>query len=300
MSNPPSSKPFPGSAMTPMRLHIGLFQTPPGKTRTAAISTASGIMRALLTLLTALGLVAGVSAIPAAAAPPSMTYYGLGDSIAAGTGAVMPTPAVPCLQNTTFAYPNQLGAAQNLGCYGATTTDVQNQANSLPSNVRNVTITVGANDVDAGNVAVTCVTLPAQCQQAIAYSTLVLLPQLPAKLTATISLIHAKAPAAHITFTGYPLLFTVPGLPSADQPVASEINAATTALNQTIALTALTRAARYVDVTLPFYNHGIGSPAPWINPLTLSATTTWDPGSFHPNAAGYTLGYVPAVARFLN
>ena len=281
---------------------IGLLQTPRGKIRQVAISTVSGVMRALLTFLTALGLIAGVSAIPAAAAPPSTSYYGLGDSIAAGTGAVMPTPAAPCLQNTKFAYPNQLGATKNLGCYGATTSDVQNQANSLPTNVRNVTITVGANDVGAGNVAVTCVTatLQTQCQQAIAYSTLVILPQLPAKLAATISVIHAKAPAAHITLTGYPLLFTVPGLPAADQPVATEINAATTALNQTIALTALTHAARYADVTLPFYNHGIGSPDPWINPLTPISTTTWDPGSFHPNAPGYTLGYVPAVARFLN
>ena len=300
MSNPPSSKPSPRATMPPMRLLIGLFRTPVGQTRRPAIGTKSRLVHALLTFLTALGLVVGVSAIPAAASPPS-TYFGLGDSIAAGTGATMPTDlSVPCLQSP-LAYPTQLGAARNLGCYGATTSDVQStQVPQLPGDVRNVTLTVGANDVGAGNVAITCETLPAQCQQAIAYSTLVLLPQLPAKLAATISAVRAKAPGAHVTLTGYPLLFTVPGLPPSEQAIATEINAATTALNQTIAFTALTHGARYADVTLLFYGHGIGSPDPWINSLTVNAVTAWDPGSFHPNAAGYTRGYVRAVAPFVH
>jgi lysophospholipase L1-like esterase len=289
----------------------GLFRTPPGQTRRPAIGTTSRLIHALLTFLTALGLVAGVSAIPAAASSSS-TYYGLGDSIAAGTGAE-PTASLtlPCLQSS-LAYPTQIAAAKNLaatnlGCYGATTIDepgsansVQSQAMQLTKYVRNVTITVGANDVGAGNVAVTCETNAAACQQAIAYSTLVLLPQLPAKLAATISAVRAHAPAAHITFTGYPLLFTVPGLSPAEQPIATEINAVTTALNQTIAFTALTHGARYADVTLLFYNHGIGSLHPWINPLTFITATTWDPGSFHPNHDGYTYGYVPAVAPLVN
>jgi len=287
--------------MALVRLLIGLFRTPAGPTRRPATRTPSRLIHALLTFLTALGLIVGVSAIPAAASPPS-TYYGLGDSIAAGTGATIPTDlTVPCLQ-TPYAYPTQLGATKNLGCYGATTSYVQStQVPQLSANVRIVTITVGANDVGAGNVAITCATGTAtSCQQAIAYSTLVLLPRLPAKLAATISAVHAKAPGARITFTGYPLLFTVSGLPASEQPVATEINAVTSALNQTIALTALTRGARYADVTLPFYGHGIGSLVPWINNLTVNSTGNWDPGSFHPNYAGYTYGYVPAIAPFLN
>lgn len=300
MSNPPSSKPSPRATMLPMRLLMGLFRTPVGQTRRPAIGTKSRLVHALLTFLTALGLVVGVSAIPAAASPAS-TYFGLGDSIAAGTGATMPTDlSVPCLQSP-WAYPTHLGAARNLGCYGATTSDVQStQVPQLPGDVRNVTLTVGANDVGAGNVAITCETLPADCQTAIANSTL-LLPQLPAKLAATISAVRAQAPGAHVTLTGYPLLFTVPGLPPSEQAIATEINAATTALNQTIALTALNRGAGYVDVTLLFYGHGIGSPDPWINsPTVNAATATLDPGSFHPNAAGYTRGYVRAVAPFVH
>jgi len=299
MSNPPSSKPSPRATMPHMRLLIGLFRTPVGQTRRPAIGTKSRLVHALLTFLTALGLIAGVSAIPAAASPTS-TYYGLGDSIAAGTGAT-PYLSGPCLQSP-LAYPTQLKAARNLGCYGATTSDVQStQVPQLPGDVRNVTLTVGANDVGAGNVAITCETQSAaQCQQSIANSTL-LLPQLPAKLAATITAVRAKATGAHVTLTGYPVLFTVPGLPASEQAIATEINAATTALNQTIALTALNSGAGYVDVTLLFYGHGIGSPDPWINSPTVNPLTgTLDPGSFHPNAAGYTRGYVPAVAPFLN
>jgi lysophospholipase L1-like esterase len=250
------------------------------------------IIRMLLAALAALGLIAGVTLPADAASPPS--YIALGDSIAAGTGGGVAVP--PCLQ-TAGSYPALLGANANLACYGATTADVlANQVPLVPAGVRNVTVTVGANDVGDAPVVFACTADPASatCSDALHTAVFVLLPQLPAKLRATIAAVRTKAPGAHITLTGYPLLFTVSGLPPALQPVAAQINGATALLNSTIALTALTSGASYADVTFAFLGHGLGSPSPWIHPFTPG-----DPASFHPTAAGYALGYVPAVRPFV-
>jgi lysophospholipase L1-like esterase len=252
----------------------------------------SRVIRMLLAVLAALGLVAGATLPAQAATPPS--YFALGDSIAAGTGGG--TYLNDCLQ-TPGSYPALLGADANLACYGATTADViSRQAPLVPAGVRNVTITVGANDVGDAPVVFACTSDPASasCSDALHTAVFVLLPQLPAKLRATIAAVRAKAPSAHITFTGYPLLFTVSGLPPALQPVAAQINGATALLNSTIAVTALTSGASYTDVTLAFLGHGLGSPSPWIHGFTPN-----DPASFHPTAAGYALGYVPAVRPFV-
>lgn len=262
----------------------------------------SPITRAFLALLTAFGLVAGTAILPASAASPP-TYFGLGDSIAAGTGggAVPTDPTTyPCFQ-TAAAYPTQLNGT-NLGCFEAKTGDVQTQAGALNGSVKTVTITVGANDVEVGAVVAACMNpaTPALCQQQLSYSTTVLLPQLPKKLSTTIAAVRSTAPYARIVLTGYPLLFTVSGLDPALQPVATEINAATALLNATIAGTALRNGASYTDVTWRFLGHGYGSgPASWINGPIVTATGL-DPASFHPNAVGYTLGYVPAVRPFVS
>ncbi|WP_369045246.1 SGNH/GDSL hydrolase family protein [Sinomonas sp. P10A9] len=252
----------------------------------------SPIARALLALLTAFGLVAGAAALPASAVP-SPTYFGLGDSIAAGTGGSTVVDAA-CLR-TAQAYPTQLHGT-NLGCFGATTTEVQAQAAALTGAVKTVTITVGANDIGVGSVANVCMTQdPASCQTAIGAATMAL-QQLPTALTNTIAAVRAKAPNARITLTGYPLLFTVSGLSPTQQPVAAEINGATALLNSTIATTALRNGALYTDVTWRFLGHGIGSPQPWIHVPGDSANAL---EAFHPNDNGYKYGYVPAVRPFV-
>lgn len=255
----------------------------------------SAVMRAFLAFVAAIGLIAGATALPASAASPT-SYIGLGDSIAAGTGGGTYTD-LSCLQ-TAAAYPTQLHGT-NLGCFGAKTGNVQTQAGKLNGSVKTVTVTVGANDVGVGNVAAVCMTQDAaSCQSAISDAT-VALQYLPGKLTATIATVRANAPNARITFTGYPLLFTVSGLPPAQQTVAAEINAATALLNATIAGTVLANGALYTDVTWRFLGHGYGSPSPWING-PISTPTGLDPSSFHPNYAGYTYGYVPAVRPFVS
>ncbi|WP_138444529.1 SGNH/GDSL hydrolase family protein [Sinomonas susongensis] len=251
------------------------------------------IARLILAVLAALGLVTGIATLPAAAAPP-LSYVALGDSIAAGTGGG--TYLNACLQ-TPGSYPALLGAQSNLACYGATTADViAKQAPLVPSGVRDVTITIGANDVGDAQVSGACVVNPSAtaCSAALYNSVFVLLPHLPAKLQATIAAVRSKAPGAHITLTGYPMLFTVSGLPPAEQPAAAQINGATALLNATIATAAVTHGASYADVTWAFLGHGLGSPSPWIHPFTPG-----DPASFHPTATGYALGYVPSVRPFV-
>ncbi|MCH6469126.1 GDSL-type esterase/lipase family protein [Sinomonas terrae] len=259
-------------------------------------STAARLARPIVALLAALGFITGVAALPAQAGS-SPSYVGLGDSIAAGTGGSTVTNVL--CQQTTVAYPVQLGGT-DLGCFGAMTSDVVNtQVPQLPSSTRNVTITVGANDAGAGAAVVSCFFGTAtQCDQTLLYSTTVLIPELPAKLSATIAAVRAKDPTARITLTGYPLLFTVSGLPAAQRQAAASVNAATLLLNATIATTAWRNGAGYADVTFRFLGHGVGSQDPWINGPILTPTGL-APGSYHPNDSGYTHGYVPAVAPFI-
>lgn len=257
----------------------------------------SPFVRTLLALLTAFGLVAGVTILPASAASPQ-TYFGLGDSIAAGTGGG--TPINTCVQ-TAAAYPTQLNGT-NLGCFGAKTTDVNTtQVPKVQANARTVTITVGANDVGVGAVVAACMdpATPLLCQEQLNISTTSLIPALPKELAATIAAVRTQAPNARITLTGYPLLFTVSGLPAQLQPVATEINAATVLLNATIATAALRNGALYTDVTWRFLGHGYGSASPWINGPIPDGSGGLDSSSFHPNYAGYTYGYVPAVRPFV-
>ncbi|MDQ4492011.1 SGNH/GDSL hydrolase family protein [Sinomonas sp. ASV486] len=256
----------------------------------------SPIARALLALLTAFGLVAGTAVLPASATPPS-AYVGLGDSIAAGTGGSDYVDAT-CLR-TAEAYPTQLGGLNN-ACFGATTSIVvQTQLGALNGAVRRVSVTVGANDIGSGQVAAACMSAPQSttCQQALAKSLFVDLPQLPGKIRTMITAIRAKAPNAAIVLTGYPRLFTVsPTEPVIQRTMEDTINYATDLLNTTIATSAYANGTSFSSVTWAFIGHGIGSAAPWIHsPRDTTNQLEW----FHPNDSGYTLGYVPAVRPYV-
>lgn len=268
-------------------------------------------------VLAALALTAGFTAAPASADPPPI-YLGLGDSYAAGMGGG-PYLAAPewvpphCLQ-TAAAYPVTLGG-ENLGCSGATTSDVSAIVTAAaldPRTARSVknasviTVTVGGNDIDAGAAAAQCaasVSTP-ECTSALFNSLAVELPKLPVRIKAMVAVIKNKAPRAKIVLTGYPRLFTVNDFMTPEQKsTARTINAAADLLNSTIALSALASRVKYVSVTNQFLNHGVGSAQPWLvgpQPLcTLSSTcaAAGQPGDvFHPTATGYRSGYAAALA----
>ncbi|SDK65481.1 SGNH/GDSL hydrolase family protein [Arthrobacter sp. ok362] len=258
----------------------------------------------------AMALAAGFTAAPATANPvtanaPAPVYIALGDSYAAGTGGgdYLVSPAAPqqCLQ-TAAAYPVLRGAALNLGCFGAKTTDVAAAAGQFEPALKTatvVTVTVGGNDVDTGQVAVACTLAPSspECSAAL-YNTLVVkLRELPGKIKAMLTTIKNKAPNARIVLTGYPRLFTISAALTTQQVQAAKtMNSAADLLNATIAYSALVNRVRYVSVTERFTGHGIGSGDPWIvapcNPLAPCARPL---DAFHPTAAGYSGGYDAAL-----
>lgn len=217
-------------------------------------------------------------------------YVALGDSYAFGIGAGDPA---------TQSYPAVLAARDDLtltngAVSGATTYDVRTyqvpaQKDAL-KHARLVTLTVGGDDLGAIGVGITCALTPADCQAAIA-AALAKLPQLYSSLQLTLQAIRAAAPHARIVVTGYPGL-----LDPSYGPVATELNAATLALNATIwaaAWQARLRGAnvQYVSVVGPFRGHGIGSADSWIN-------SSGD-GALHPTTTGYRDGYALAIARTL-
>ena len=265
----------------------------------------------------ALALAAGFTAAPATAAPanwqpPAPVYIALGDSYAAGTGggAYIASPAglpAECLQ-TAAAYPVVLRpTAVNLGCFGAKTTDVAlvaERSAALLKTATVVTVTVGGNDIDTGQVALAC-TVPGStptCSAALYNSLVVKLRELPGKINAMLKTVRSKAPQARIVLTGYPRLFTVsPGLTEQQAQTARTMNSAADLLNATLAYSALVNRAGYVSVTDRFTGHGIGSTDPWIVapciPLAPCNSSPFD--AFHPTATGYSNGYAAALAAWI-
>ncbi|WP_326966031.1 GDSL-type esterase/lipase family protein [Arthrobacter sp. CG_A4] len=257
-------------------------------------------------------LAAGFTAAPATAAPapPAPVYIALGDSYAAGTGGggtSAPPAGLPatCLQ-TAASYPAVRNAALNLGCFGATTADVAAVATLYAPALAAatvVTVTVGGNDVDSGQVALACTASASSpaCSAALYNSVVVKLRQLPARIKTMLATIRTKAPDARIVLTGYPRLFTVnAGLSAAQQQAAKAMNSAADLLNATIAYSALVNRVRYVSVTERFNGHGIGSANPWIVAPTglcnLAINCSPSPfDAFHPTAAGYSGGYAAAL-----
>jgi lysophospholipase L1-like esterase len=264
----------------------------------------------------ALALVAGFTAVPASAAPanpepPAPVYVALGDSYAAGTGGGAYTASpfglpAECRQ-TLEAYPTVLRrTAVNLGCFGATTTDVARVAEAeqladLLKAATVVTVTVGGNDINTGQVALSCTTpgTTPTCGAALFDSLAVKLRELPGNIKRMLDVVKTRAPKAKIVLTGYPRLFTLNPLLSPQQTqTAKTMNSAADLLNATIAYSALVNRVRYVSVTERFIGHGIGSAQPWIVapcnlPVTPCTTNPFD--AFHPNATGYSEGYAAAL-----
>ncbi len=261
--------------------------------------------------IAAIALVAGFTAAPATAARPQPVYIALGDSYAAGTGGgayTAPPEGLPgsCLQ-TAASYPAIRNATLNLGCFGATTADVAVVAGLYAPALATatvVTVTVGGNDVDTGQVALACTASASSpaCSAALYNSLVVKLRSLPGKIKTMLTDLKSKAPNARIVLTGYPRLFTPgAGLTTEQTLAARSMNSAADLLNATIAVSALVNRVGYVSVTEKFAGHGIGSPTPWIvapsgfcNVELNCSPSPFD--AFHPTATGYKDGYAAALA----
>jgi lysophospholipase L1-like esterase len=248
----------------------------------------------------------GFAAVPAVAAPPPQpAYVALGDSYAAGQGA-LPYTSGACFVSRK-GYPEiadnhrALELTANAACSGATTQKVlDEQLSQVPASTNLVTVTVGGNDLDTTGLLATCFTVPADCEQAAAEKGALLQKAMTnpdesalVQGLASVSLsIRNKVPNAKIVFTGYPMLFD----PAFPDPRATRINELTAGLNSVIAAVAPATGALYVDVAPAFAGHGIGSGAPWIN---YDAANIFAPANFHPNGEGYRHGYYASMVGTL-
>jgi lysophospholipase L1-like esterase len=285
-------------------------------THTSSRQSLAARFCALLIAIT--GLVAGVIAAPASAAPPGPAaqifptevpdYVALGDSFAAGVGAA-PVPGSAC-GTSPQGYPPVLTQLSNVrlignfACKGLTTGQVAAQladpaVSAALAQAELITLTVGGNDLGVEQIARSCAsgTTPAQCQAAIANAgNADMILRMATSYTALLEAIRAKAPNARILVVGYPMFFAENSV----NPLIKEINTGTIRLNSLLAGNLLGYATRsgdgniqFIDIAPAFTGHGIDSLASWINgPSSL-------PGALHPNAAGYRAGYAAVLAGVL-
>jgi lysophospholipase L1-like esterase len=242
------------------------------------------------------------AAAPAAAATDTVHYVALGDSYSAGVGA--PGQSGPCLRGTS-GYPalwadrNDPASYTNLACSGATTdTVLATQIPLLPSGTDLVTITIGGNDAGFAPAVISCtVASDSGCAAVVAAAHAFITQKLKAKLDATYAAIKRRAPHARVVVLSYPVLFDTTtsgcGVGGMDLVKRRALNTGAQDLDDLVADRARAAGVTFADVRGAFTGHGICGPSPWLNGLTVLPPTN----SFHPNAAGYADGYLPALTR---
>jgi lysophospholipase L1-like esterase len=248
------------------------------------------------TALVALALAPVLLASGSASAAPreSVEYDALGDSYASGFGV----PPYEACGRSQAAYAVQLDGRMKIdlddfaACAGATTTSLVSggQLNALDADTDLVTLTIGGNDIGWSTAVTACLGgTDAQCAGALALVRGRVTNQLPGLLDSVYSQISTGAPDAHVVVTGYPRLFSSEyGAFLGASPSEQEaLNDGADLLNSVIADAAHEHGFQFVDVTKRFVGHGANAPDPWI-------LGPFDPGAFHPNAAGYE-AYTAAV-----
>jgi lysophospholipase L1-like esterase len=242
-------------------------------------------------------------ATPAQAATSYSTtdYVALGDSYSSGVGA--PGQSGLCLRGSS-GYPaqwtrlNSPASYRNVACAGAVTRDVQLlQVPYLSSRTDLVSITIGGNDAGFAPAVISCtVSSDAGCASVVATAHDYVQDVLPAKLDATYRAIRQHAPNAEVVVLSYPILFDTTsancGVGGMSLAKRRSLDSGAQDLDDLIKDRAEAAGFRFADVRSAFAGHGICAASPWINGLTVVPPTN----SFHPNTAGYTYGYLPALS----
>jgi lysophospholipase L1-like esterase len=251
-------------------------------------------------IATAIAAVAA-TATPAHAVEP-VDYVALGDSYSSGTGAP-PYQDIGCLRSSRsyaalWASTHAVSSFAFAACGGATTSDVLNsQLGALNANTDLVTITIGGNDVGFASVMTAC-TLggDSTCINAVNQAMAEAQTILPARLDATYAAIRAAAPNALVIVLGYPRLVSPTGscgLFNLSSTKRAALNNGADVLDAVIAdrVAAAGPGFVYQSAIAHFDGHGACGPSPWINRFSLLQIVE----SYHPNATGYSAGYLPLV-----
>jgi lysophospholipase L1-like esterase len=264
-----------------------------------------GISRVIFSaavVASSIGLVAAVTAVPAADAASSVSYVALGDSYSSGLGAGDYISSSGSCDRSTNAYPERWAAAESpvsfvsVACAGATTADVlSSQVSALSASTTLVSITIGGNDAGFSSVMETCVlSSTSSCLNAVsAAKAFVTNPsQLPALLAKTLQAIRAHAPRAKIVVLGYPDLYdlskssTCIGLSTRDRVA---LNGGADALDNALRVAAEANSDTFADVSPRFAAHEICDSDRWLHSVNILALSS----SYHPTASGQELGYLP-------
>lgn len=236
----------------------------------------------------------------AAAPPPPAEHVALGDSYAAGVGAM---PALDDCGRSERSYPDRLDGRRrielvgNAACAGATTSEViDRQLVALGADTDLVTLTIGGNDIGWSRAITTCLAgSDLQCEVAIAAASEAIALQLPDQLEGVLTAVTEAAPEAHVVVTGYPHLFSPEYGDTSllSVPAQEALNAGADLLNAVIQSAVHAHGGQYVDVTERFAGHGVGSPEPWIHGLSQDPSV-----AFHPTRAGHD-AYAAAITSAL-
>jgi lysophospholipase L1-like esterase len=249
----------------------------------------------MLTALTTAIALTGAQPAQAAAGP----YTAIGDSYSSGVGSRTYYSDSGSCHRSPRAFPvlvaQQLGAPLTFAaCSGARVPDVLNQLGSLNASTGLVTVSVGGNDAGFADVITRCaLPWPWTCTGEINTANNFIRNTLPGLLNNLYTRIRDRAPNAAVAVVGYPRLFN-----GEECNIGARISRAEqTSLNATADLLATTIAARaaahgfaFVDVRSTFAGHAVCDDAEWINGLSNPILE-----SYHPNAAGQSSGYAPAV-----
>ncbi|WP_067503342.1 SGNH/GDSL hydrolase family protein [Actinoplanes sp. TFC3] len=236
-----------------------------------------------------------------AAAASTGDYVALGDSYSSGVGA--PGQTGTCLRSPN-AYPGLWAAAndpasyRSVACSGATTDDLRAfQLSALSAGTDLISVTIGGNDVGFAPTVITCTLVTdGGCAAKVNESLHYLRDEMPAKFDATFQAIRSRAPNARVVVLGYPVLFdeTAASCGFAGMSIAKRksLNEGARQFNAAIKSHAQAAGFLWSDVADDFAGHGVCGSSPWLNGLTALPPTN----SFHPNASGYRLGYLPAFS----
>jgi len=254
--------------------------------------------RHVLSAVSGLALIPLLFTAPAAAETADINYVALGDSYSSGLGT-RDYDDSDCKRGPA-AYP-ELWAASNatasydfVACAGATTADVlDNQISALEEGTDLVTITVGGNDVGFADVITTCRTgSNADCEEVGEEAENQVRDVLPGLLEETYTAITDAAPSAQVVVLGYPRLFELGpcGFGSIGEPKREMLNQMADTLGDAIAEHATAAGLTHVDVRDNFDGNGVCADEPWINGTAVPIDE-----SYHPNSAGHSEGYLPAL-----
>ncbi|MFW5468533.1 SGNH/GDSL hydrolase family protein [Knoellia sp. CPCC 206435] len=260
-----------------------------------------------MTTVRAMGLVAACAAatslvISAAPAQAATSYVALGDSYSSGTGTRSYLNDGTTCQRSALAYPSLIAAAKGLtlnfrACSGATVADVTNtQLASLTASTTHVSISVGGNDAGFANVLTECAkpAWASNCNGAIDTAQSYITNVLPGRLATLYTSIRTKAPNAKVVVVGYPRIFQGEDCNAFTWFSPTEqarLNQMADLLNGRTSAAAGAKAFSFANPTSRFLGHAVCDDVEWINGLSSPVSE-----SYHPNRAGHSGGYAPAVS----